>query len=97
MSATGFNAGQHAATIAQADALRNQMTEAGREVIPNFGALTTEGLQGNAAGATQNLGSHVQTATLAADNAVNQLKLKTSEFGQNFGAHDARTSAAIGG
>lgn len=96
MTATGFNAGMHASLVGQMENLCQTIRESGEATVKNFAALTSEGLQGNAAEATRGLGSEIQAATMEADQTLNMFRQRTTQFGDNMTAHDARTASAIG-
>ena len=95
--ATGFEAGAHQDLLAQARSIRNQMQEAGEDVLSNFNALTGDGLQGNAADATQQLGEKFNRTMQSVDEAIQTIEGHTTEFGDNMTSTDSNFANQIMG
>lgn len=95
--ATGFRAGEHAGMLAQAAAQRDQIKQAGEDVLRCLTQLTGGGLQGDAADATQMFAQEINRASQNADEAVRALEVQTQQFGDNMQSTDATFASRIGG
>lgn len=97
MSATGFNPGSYGDFSAAATRQSNLMQQQGEEVKTLFSKLTTDGLQGDSAGASQQMSDGVNSVTNAAKQTVAQLNARAGEFGQNMGNTDRSFASQIFG
>lgn len=97
MNATGFNHAQFAELAAAFDGQAKIITERGESTLKSLRALTTDGLQGNAAASTEELGSEVMRTSDLARQTVSDLRARAGQFGDNMTQSDNTFASRIAG
>lgn len=95
MTATGYTDGQAQAMLGQARAIKAEIDQHGQDVVQNFAALTTEGMQGGAADAANQTAQEIQRISQQAEQVISALEQQVHGFGDNMRATDARGQANI--
>lgn len=94
---TGFTHSAFAEFTAAATAQANVIQERGESVLRSISNLTTEGLQGNSAGASQDMADQINQSSAMAKQAIADLQARGQNFGDNMTGSDNRFASAIGG
>lgn len=94
---TGFNPATFGEFTAAATKQANQIQSEGEAVKASIANLTTEGLQGASAGASDQMANEVNTVTATAKDTVAQLQARAADFGQNLTNSDRSFASRIGG
>lgn len=94
---TGFNPATFGEFSAAAIKQANQIQSEGEAVKASIASLTTEGLQGASAGASDQMANDVNTVSAAAKDTVTQLQNRADIFGQNLTNSDRSFASRIGG
>lgn len=97
MSTTAFDATQADQLIASIETTRNNVTEQANITRQTIAQLTTEGLQGSAAEASDALSAEVQTTLNNVDAILQRYQTEVANYGDNMGSHDASFAGRIGG
>lgn len=97
MNATGFNHAQFEELAAAFDSQANIITERGENTLRSLSALTTDGLQGNAAESTRGLADEVMKTSELARQTVNDLRARSGQFGESMTNSDNSFASRIAG
>lgn len=97
MSTTAFDPTQADQLISYIDGTRENVTEQANITRQTIAQLTTDGLQGSAAEASEALSAEVQTTLNNVDAILQRYQTEVSEFGGNMFGHDSTYAGRIGG
>lgn len=97
MSTTAFDATQADQLIASIETTRNNVTEEANVTRQTIAQLTTDGLQGSAAEASDALSAEVQTTLNNVDSILQRYQTEVANYGDNMGNHDTSFAGRIGG
>lgn len=95
--ATGFTHSAFAEFTAAATSQANLIQERGESVLRSISNVTTEGLQGNSAGASQTMAEQINQASGLAKQSIADLQTRGQGFGDQMTGSDNRFASAIGG
>lgn len=97
MSTTAFDATQADQLISAIEATRNHVTEQANVTRQTIAQLTTDGLQGSAAEASDELSAEVQTTLNNVDAILQRYETEVANYGDDMGNHDTTFAGRIGG
>lgn len=97
MSTTAFDHTQADQLVSSITATRENVTEQANITRQTIAQLTTEGLQGSAAEASEALSAEVQTTLNNVDAILQRYQTEVAAFGENMSGHDSTFAGRIGG
>lgn len=97
MSTTAFDATQADQLIAAIETTRNNVTEQANVTRQTIAQLTTDGLQGSAGEASDELSAEVQTTLNNVDAILQRYETEVANYGDDMGNHDTTFAGRIGG
>lgn len=97
MSTTAFDHTQADQLIAAIDGTRKNVTEQANITRQTIAQLTTEGLQGSAAEASEALSAEVQTTLNNVDGILQRYQTEVAAFGESITGSDSTFAGRIGG
>lgn len=95
MTASGFKHSEFQDYSAQVRSLGEQMIAKGEQVLKGINNLTTEGLQGQAAGASDQMAAEINRVTNTTNEVLNDLDRKGQQYGDAMTGNDNRFAGAI--
>ena len=97
MSTTAFDATQASELIADITSTREHVAEQANITRQTIAQLTTEGLQGSAAEASDALSAEVQTTLNTVDGILHRYQEEVGHYGDDMGNHDTSFAGRISG